>query len=273
MRAHEFIIEATKLSQDVIDSVKAKWDEGKTPIQIANELGFKREKVINILSRYYPDRPGKSRLDQETIDLVKLDWDSGKTPKEIAANLNIDLRTVGGILNRYYPDRGGKRIEFAKALNDEDKANMVIAFMDGKSPTEISSEYDLSSSTIVGILKDRLGQEYEVEMSRRRTLPGEKISGKMTPEMLDTAIYMYRQGKSTELIADKLGNVEPTSIYNRLKRLSNWPEIRADYERFGKIRQPKQASTNIYRSGVIGNRQHKGPGSKNTSGMFPSKKY
>lgn len=268
MRANEFITEAKKLSQDVIDAVKAKWDEGKTAIQIADELGFDRTKVSNILKKYYSDRPNKSRYDQETIELVKLDWDSGKLPMEIATNLNLDITTVRHILNKYYPDRSGKRIEFAKALNDEDKANMVLAFMSGKTATEIANEYGLEHTTIKGILKNRLGHKYDVEMARRRSLPGEDISGKITPEMLDKAIHMYRQGKSTVLISDELGNVVgPSSIYDRLKSLPNWPEIRADYERFGRIKRPKQVTTKVTRAGEIGNLRSKGPSSRHTHGV------
>ena len=264
------------VTQDEIDAVKAKWDEGKKPRTIASELGIDHRRVDRILNQFYQDRPGKkSAIDADTIELVKLDWDAGKKPMEIADNLGLDVSLVTQILKRHYLNRPGKVVKYTGALTDDDKAEIGAAFRNGGGTSKIADRYGLSELAIHDIIVSRIGEEeYKQEMAARRSMPGVHVPGKVTPEMLEKIIDLYRQGNGPTQIADKLNNVvTKTTVTKHLKDLPNWEEIRAEHDIFAKIKGRGPITKKKDRAGEIGNLQTKGRGSKHFVGQYPSKQY
>lgn len=264
------------VTQDEINAVKAKWDQGKKPLEIANELGVKPLRVTKILSKFYRDRPGKhSATDPDTIELVKLDWDSGKKPQEIADNLGLSNTVVTDILRKYYPNRSGKLVQPTRALTDQDKNEIVAAFRNGSNPTEIAKQYGLTGPSMRELIIARIGEEdYDDEIAAHRSMPGKQMPGKITPEMLEKIIYLYKQGNYTTQIADKLNNVVTrVSIADRLRNLPNWEEIRTEHDKFAKRKSRGPTTKKKDRAGEIGNLQGKGQGSKHFHGQHPSKQY
>lgn len=266
--------EALPVTKEEIDAIKAKWDEGKKPAKIATELGIKVDRVKRILTKFYDDRSGKRSTDTDVVELVKIDWDSGKKPEQIAANLGLSIGSVRSILNRFYPDRPNKVIQYSTALTDEERNKIADEFMDGGSPADIGRHYGLFDNTISGIIKSKIGEEeYDREMDRRRTIPGQNIKNKVTPEMLASFADQYRRGQTFTQISDKIDSVASTTISRRVRGLENWEEIKADHDRFAKIQGSGPATTNKTRGGEIDNYRSQGPGKKNTYRMLPSKQY
>jgi hypothetical protein len=264
------------ITQDEINAVKAKWDEGKKPSEISSDLGINCRRVNLILNQFYQDRPGKkSATDADTIELVKLDWDAGKKPMEIADNLGLDVSVVATILKTYYPNRPGKVVSYTGALTDDDKAEIVAAFRNGDGPSKIADRYGLSELAIHDIIVSRIGEEeYKQEMAARRSMPGVHVPSKVTPEMLEKIIDLYRQGNGPTQIADKLNNVVTrTTVDKHLKDLPNWEEIRAEHDKFAKRKGRGPTTKKKTRAGEIGNLQSKGRGSKHFDGQYPSKQY
>lgn len=262
-------------TQEDIQAVKDKWDEGKRTTQISKELGFTDSKVNKILAKYYPDRLGKRKRDEDTVELIKIGWDGGKTPAEIAIDLGLDGGVVTDVLKDLYPNRANKRINYADALTDQDKDEIVTAFRNGSSPAKIAKQYGLDPSSISHIIKSRIGEEdYNAEQQRRRTIAGLKTPHKITPEMLEQFIEMYRRGQTPTQLSNSVNNrVLPSAISAKLQDLPNWKEIRADHDRFAKIKGRGPATTNKTRAGKIDNLQSKGQGNKSFHGQYPSKQY
>ena len=134
----------------------------------------------------------------------------------------------------------------------------------------------VSVSTILDVLQHELGIErYNAEMAKRKAAPGVQIRYKITPEMLVKMRELYAAGKTLAYISDHFDNViTTTAIGPAMKRQPDYAELRAKRdENTRKVKHSPVATTKITRAGEIDNLRGKGPGSKNTWGMFPSTKW
>jgi hypothetical protein len=190
MRASEFIVEGrTRLSQDTIDLVKLGWDVGDSPAKIAKSLDMNIDRINNILSKYYPDRPNKIKflpVTQDIIDAVKANRNSGKTAKESADELGITVNQIHTILKRYYPDRDKPQ------PIDPDTIELVKLYWDdGNTAEQIANSLSLDTKQVKRILfsyyKDRPNKAALVD--------------KNTIELVKAA---WDQGKSPTEIASQL---------------------------------------------------------------------
>jgi hypothetical protein len=278
MRASEFVTEASnKYDQQTIDLIKTRRDNRVSVPKIANELGLSVNQVQHILGRYYTDREKQRRpIDTDTIDLVKRLWDQGKKSKAIATELGLTISSVRGILTRFYKSRPGLIISMVGALTDEDRAGIVSEFLNSHTTTKIADAYGVSLSTILDVLQNELGVErYNAEMAKRKAAPGVQIRYKITPEMLVKMRELYAAGKTLAYISDHFANViTTTAIGPAMKRQPDYAEIRAKRdENTRKVKHSPVATTKITRAGEVDNLRSKGPGNKNTWGMFPSTKW
>jgi len=213
---------------------------------------------------------GTKKLDDDLIDLVKLLWDEGKTQAEIGQYLSMKPANVHTLLARYYPDRPRVIARPGRELSASARTEIVNDFVQGLSVKEIGRKYGVSNNLIVHELETHLGNEYQNEIARRRAVPGQMVSNKISAENLAKMIDMYRQGMGPKDIAIHFDNIaHPTSILRAIRRQPNYAELRKEWEkRRSDVRPSVAATRQVYRPGTIGNLRSKGPGSPSAYGMF-----
>lgn len=209
------------------------------------------------------------KLDQDIIDLVKISWDEGKKPKAIAADLGLSSTQVGNILKKYYPSRPGRMLALASGLTDQDKNSIVSRFLNNDTIQNMSKEYSVSTDTVTGILKNKLGDRYYTEINKRKNTPGNQLSNKITPEMLSKMGELYAAGKQIVDIAHYFDNVVTAqSIPVAIRRLPDYEELRAKREEnTRKVKHSPVVTTRKTPAGIDGNQRSKGPQSRHTSGV------
>ena len=211
-----------------------------------------------------------SKVDQDKIDLVKMAWNDGKKPKAIATDLGLTIDSVRHILSMFYQSRPGKLLRLASALTDQDKNDIVTRFFNNDTNNNISTDYSISSNTIMYILKSKLGiDRYNDEIERRKLASGVNIPNKITPEMLAKMRELYAAGKQLNHIADYFDNViRRTSVSAAMKRQPDYAELRAKRdENTRKVKHEPVAATKIHRPGVIDPQGVHGPNSRQRSGV------
>jgi hypothetical protein len=209
-------------------------------------------------------------LDQDIIDLVKIYSDEGKKPAEIVKALNLTPKQVEGILYKYYPERKNKVLKLARALNNDDRQEIVSKFKNGEDLMSLSRSYGIDDNTVVAIVKNILGQEeYNTEIKRRRSTIGKNVPNKVTPEITDTIRKLYVQGKTLRYISDYLNNViNDTAVHQVMKRQPDYAEIRAKRDEITrKVKHSPVAATGFTRPGEIDVGGIKGPNSRHRSGV------
>jgi hypothetical protein len=108
MRAWEFLTEERKrrvaaLNQEVIDQVKAAYDNGYSYPKIAKTLGIGYNDVSMILSYYYQDRPRRTiklagALEPDDIEHIVSTFQNGGKPDQIVKSMGISADLVMSIL-------------------------------------------------------------------------------------------------------------------------------------------------------------------------------
>jgi hypothetical protein len=210
------------------------------------------------------------RLDQDIIDLVKIYSDEGKKSAEIAKDLNLSVHSVAGILQRHYLERKNKRLMLARALNNDDKQEMVSKFKNGDDLRQVGRSYGIDGNAVIDIVKNILGQEeYNNEIKRRQSTIGKRVSHKITPEMMGIMRNLYVQGKKLQDISDYFNNIiGATAVIHAMERQPDYAELRAKRdENTRKVKHSPVATTGFTRPGEIGVGRIKGPGSGHRSGV------
>ena len=198
---------------------------------------------------------------------------------EIGIMLDRSYSQIGNLLMKYYPDRKPRIIHAAKAATDQDRVASIAMWNDGKGIKNIAKTVGVDADTVTRWLTDEFGEDgISKEQDRRRKTGGTslRMPNKVTPEMREKMRELYVTGITLSDIADQLGNViDPRNVLATMVKEPDYVELRAkrDERTQRKVNTGSPATTKIYRPGTIGNRQHKGPGSKHTSGMFPSSKW
>jgi len=215
----------------------------------------------------------KKEFDEKLVQDVKDAYDLGYRYDDIGNLVGLTRSQVNIILDRYYRDRVRRQEKLFGALTQEDRDNIFDLFSDGQTISQIADDMGISSTGIVSVLKDQIGQEeIDSELERRRTVPGTRITNKITPEMTQTMRDLYARGMGLKDISIELGGVVTAGpIYRKLKSMPDYPELRAKWEAHRMGVKTKQSTAKIYRPGTIGNLQSKGPGSKHTYRMFGSR--
>lgn len=261
----------TPLDQDTIDLVKLSWDEGKTKKEIAADLGLNKVTVGNILHKYYRERPNKTGpAEEKTIELVKAAWDQGRTPTEIAKILNLKDRAVDNILLKYYPNRDNKIVQWSLALSDNDRAQIVSDFLNGKPVLALAKEYGISTAGTERTIKQQIGDEnYRREIEKRKNTPGVRARDKLSSTQLNKIRDMYANGVTlADIVTYFDGVVSQATIERNMLKQPDYAELRAKRdERKRKIDTGTVTTTKIHRAGTIDNQRSKGPGSRHTSGV------
>lgn len=98
-----FVNEGVKLDQDIIDLVKIYSDEGKTPAEIAKALNLKKQKVENILHRYYPERKNKRLplayvLNNNDRQEIVSKFKNGDDLRQLGRSYGVDGNTAQAIV-------------------------------------------------------------------------------------------------------------------------------------------------------------------------------
>lgn len=280
MRAHEFITEAIDSTVD-LDTIKQMLDQGNTSTEISSAINLPVDKVRNIIKHRFPDRARKfvpKKLTPDEIKDLRDAYDAGYTLAEIGILIGRKPSQVGNLILQYYPERKPRRVHVAKAATDDDKQKTIQMWKDGSTIKVIANAVGVDHTTVSRWLNDEFGEDAIArEQQRRRETGGSiRIGHKVTPEMREKMRELYVTGMTLSDIADQLGNViDPRNVLANMVKEPDYKELRAkrDERTQRKVNTGSPATTKIYRPGTIGNRQHKGPGSKHTSGMFPSSKW
>lgn len=261
-------------SQRDIDDVKSAYDQGYSYDDIATMLDLPRNDVNVILGRYYLDRSRRrthgKEYTQRDIDDVKWAYDNGESYERIAAMLGVDKNDVSVMLNKYYPERKRRAEHLASVLTADDKEKIIFSFADGENINNIAKKIGIAPSLVRKVVSDELGaDEFKNELTRRRSLPGARITNKVKPEMISVMRSAYKQGKSPQEISDMLDNViSHSTVYNVLQKQEDWPELRAEWERNRiPVRHEGPVMTKVFKSGVRDPYGRKGPSDRNRSGV------
>ncbi len=259
-------------SQRQIDDVKTAYDDGRSYEEIAHTLGLSKNDINVIMKRYYDDRPRRRRhgleYTERDINDVKWAYDQGHSYEDIARQIGVEKSDVSVMLDRYYPERKRRAEHLASALTADDKNSIILSFAGGKDVALIANDFGIAPSLVKKVVSDEFGaEEFKNELARRRSLPGRKITNKVKPEMIPIMRAAYKQGKSTEEIADMLDNViTSTTVYKTLQKQPDWEDLRAEWERNRvPVRHEGPATTRVFRSGWGGASGVKGPSSKHRS--------
>ena len=278
MRAHEFIIEAT---DEQIDMIRQLVSQGKTSADIISAINLPVEQVRQILKSKFPDRVKKfvpAKLTADQIKDLRDAYDADYTLAEIGILIDRKPSQVGNLILQYYPDRKPRRVHAAKAATGDDKQKTIQMWKDGSTVKVIAKTIGVDHTTVSRWLNDQFGEDaVAAEQQRRRETGGSiRIGNKVTPEMREKMRELYATGMTLTDIADQLDNViDPRNVLSNMVKEPDYNALRAmrDERMQRKVNTGSPTTTKIYRAGTIGNRLHKGPSSKHTSGMFPSSKW
>jgi predicted transcriptional regulator len=193
---------------------------------------------------------------QATIDLTKQLRDQGLTNAQIGSRLDLSVSQVNHLLKKYHPERIKKQNPFPREVINSvnDLRNQGFKY------AEIAKTLDLTWPQVNNILA-----LYATDRSNKRQLFPE--------DLMPTFVDMYRKGQSGETIVRNLKlDISNSAIENRLRKLPNWEDIRADYYASRRFKPKGPTMTTIHRPGTIGNLRGKGPNSKHMYGVFTPKK-
>ena len=276
MRAHEFILE--EYDQEYKEKLKSLVDQRKTSNEIADILGIPLETVRSHIKRFYPERKlAWQKFTPAQITQLKNLWDEGWSREDIAELMGLKVRRIDHLLSAYYPDRPrkqGHRPDITQT--PEMTRQMVDMFNAGENLRNIAMKFGVDKTTPEHWIDDAMGKGYVAGvLDDRRKLPSTStLANKITPEMLNTMRYLYKQGTSLQDISDKLGNViVGRTVLATMVKQPDYAQLRAEWEKNRQRVKPKlSADRKIYRPGTIGNLRGKGPASKHMSGVFTPKK-
>jgi hypothetical protein len=212
-------------------------------------------KIFEIITEA-PNR--NDELIQKIIDL----WQNGlRSYDEIAKKLNIPSRHVARYLHKYFFNRDDKK---EQEIVDPVLIQKIKDLWNGgmSSATLIAHELNMDLDRVKNILHRHYSDR-----------PNKRKQGSIPQEIMSKLIQMYKNGQSNPTIIKTLNlDVTPTGINIALKKLPNWEEIRAEHLANKPTRKQQVATTDIYKPGTPGdgkggNRFHKGPGSRHTTGV------
>lgn len=264
-----------------LEMIRQMLDQGMKSNEIALKINLPVDTVRNVIKNKFPDRVKKfvpKKLTADQIKDLRDAYDAGFTVAEIGTLIGKTPSQTGNLILQYYPDRKPRRVHAAKAATDDDKQKIIQMWNDGSTIKVIANAVGVDHTTVSRWLNDEFGEDAIArEQQRRRETGGSiRIGHKVTPEMREKMRELYVTGMTLSDIADRLGNVvDPRNVLANMVKEPDYKELRAkrDERTQSKVNTGSPATTKIYRPGTIGNRQHKGPGSKHTSGMFPSSKW
>jgi len=202
MRASEFITEAQGKSpdQDTIDLVKMAWDEGKTPVAIATDLGLSPGSVRHILHRYYKSRQGKlvklsSALTDDDKTTIVSRFLNQATLDDIGNDYGVADTTITGIL---------------KSKLGVDRYNDIISSRKRSIGTEISNK-------ITPEMRDKIRELYITGMSAHdianaidNIIAARNVYAAMKREPDYAELRAARDARKQKV---KTGNASTTKIY------------------------------------------------------------
>jgi hypothetical protein len=276
MRAHEFILE--EYDQEYKEKLKSLVDQRKTSNEIADILGIPLETVRSHIKRFYPERElAWQKVTPAQITQLKNLWDEGWSREDIAELMGLKVRRIDNLLSAYYPDRPRKQVHRLDITRTPEMTRqMVDMFNAGENLSKIAMKFGVDKTTPEHWIDDAMGKGYVAGvLDDRRKLPGTStLPNKITPEMLNTMRYLYKQGTSLQDISDKLGNViVGRTVLATMVKQPDYAQLRAEWEKNRQRVKPKlSADRKIYRPGTIDNLRSKGPGSKHMYGVFTPKK-
>ena len=213
MLIKELLVEGkgVPLSKEFIQQVRAAWDLGFRPREIAELLGIENSKnITNVLTKHYPTRQGKqfSVFPEELIQKVKDAWDSGiHSNKNISKVVGCTPQQANIILRTRYANRSGKM----KITATDDMISQMKAMYDANwSYQEIGKKLGLTpKQTNMFITR------YYKERKKRNL--GEPKGRVVTEDDIKEMIKLYRRGYSTPWIGKKYW-LSPTNVLKWFQR-------------------------------------------------------
>jgi transposase-like protein len=242
--------------------------EGKRNFEIAKELGISDVTISKWLAKHIEDY--KKRVvyaDNVKQEAIKLHH-GGKNFKEISAILGCEQSTVFKWISAdpgY--DKQERSLDLTSLLTDQDHDQMVEMLRSGKTIKDIAKHFLCGRYYVGNIIRARIPKE-EYERLVGVKIGGPRIVKGITPADIDNIAIQYRNGVSTAAIGRQYNVVPSTITHHMKKHREDFAELYAERQANIALRHNQtQATTDIHRSGTIGNQKSKGFGSKHTHGV------
>ena len=280
MKISEIITEGyPPIPVELINRIEQLYNSHMPIKDVAIEMNMPLHKISNMLSKQLKNRQLRRNItfSPEEVSLVKQLYDEGLPFNAIADKAGMSNERVVSLLKYNYKERKPRwkghtpttPINTHKLISSEQKQQMIQMYIAGKTLKSISSEIKVSPSAVQHYLT-KLPNYSELRQQSMSAAGDSFTPGKKgtTKEEVSRMSRLFVDGLSIESIG-KVFDLNRKVIEYHLKRLSNYPELKQ--QRTASIDAHKddlarQAVTNIYRAGSIGNDRLQGPGGRSNRG-------
>ena len=260
MKISEIINEGgvtTRTTAGQIEQVKKLYDANLSGKEIGKRIGLPVRAVRHILWKYYRERGSRydPRSDEQIAEIKKL-FDQGMKINDIAGRIHKSVQSIRKILYQYYGDRQLRYMPYSQ----EELNKIKQMFDDGQPIRSIGDSMGRTEDDI----RSALNTYYKNR--KLRTSGAKHITSGQVKEMSK----LYANGISLSAIG-KIHDVTSRTVHIHLKKLPNYQILkqqRASALDAHKDDLARQAATNIYRPGSIGNDRLQGPLGRSNRGRI-----
>ena len=279
MKISEIITEGyPPVPTELINRIEQLYNSQMPIKDIAVEMDMPLHKISNILSKQLKNRQLRRNItfSPEEVSLVKQLYDEGLPFNTIADKAGMSNERVVSLLKHNYKERQPRwkghtpttPINTYKLISSEQKQQMMQMYIAGKTLKAISSEIKVSPSAVQHYLTKLPNYS---ELRQQRSAAGHSFAAVKkgtTKEEISRMSQLFVNGLSTESIG-KVLDLNRKTIEYHLKSLPNYLELKQQHDASVDAHKDdlaRQATTNIYRAGSIGNDRLQGPGGRSNRG-------
>lgn len=253
----------------IIARYKQDLENGQVNIsQIAQDFGFSTGSIYSLLTREKVFQKSREQirttLQQQTtiVQKYKDQLDALKTNPSFKIDLSAIAREVGVSLptvSRILQDAGlhAPKPQYAKALTDQDKEDIVNTYMQGQTPkNEFERKYGISNNAVDTVLASAVKSNKITQQDLDKiNILWDKGRKGITDNDVKKMVAMYASGQGPTSIGKIFGITAPTVSYY-ISIQPNKEELRKQFLANRSLHvDPQAATTNVVtRAGMPGNK-------------------